>query len=72
MSDAFKKYQDDWREAFIAAGHSFVKDGDGNPDFFVISQEFHNGPECETCGWSCCQHCTPKSDIPVCDGGKYE
>lgn len=66
MSDPFEAHRKAWKEAFIAAGHTFVVDEDGVPDFFALSVDTHNGPACAVCGWMCCHHCTPASKIPPC------
>ena len=66
--DGFDKSKREWHAAFLAAGHVFVLDGDGDPDYFRVSQGFCNGPECSVCGWSCCRHCTSIDQIPKCEG----
>jgi hypothetical protein len=55
-----------WSQAFIDAGHTFVLDEEGEPDFWAVSQDIHNGPRCSTCGYSCCAHCTKAKNIPQC------
>jgi hypothetical protein len=40
---------------------------DGDVDFFVTDHGHHNGPGCETCLWTCCEHCEGIDDIPECD-----
>lgn len=64
------KCRDEWSEAFLAAGHTFMLNEFGEPDFWVNAVGFHNGPKCSTCGWSCCVHCTPTENIPRCNGPK--
>lgn len=63
---------DTWTEAFLAAGHTFVLGEDGRPDFFVMSIDIHNGPRCATCGWTCCEHCTPAKEIPPCSEKSHD
>jgi len=72
---------DDWTRAWLAAarekGHTLRTWGDdGHVDIFVTDAGFHNGPGCETCGWSACMHCDWQAKkIPQCsavarhDGG---
>lgn len=50
-------------------GHKLRRDDDGCVDGFVCCSGFHNGPGCETCGDSWCEHCTKPEDIDACDGG---
>lgn len=50
-------------------GHKLCRDDDGCVDGFVCDSGFHNGPGCETCGDSWCEHCTKPEDIDACDGG---
>jgi hypothetical protein len=68
MSETLAERHKEWAKAFIEAGHSFTKDEDGEPDFFAVCYEHHNGPACEKCGWECCHHCTPAANIPTCKG----
>jgi hypothetical protein len=65
---------EEWHVAMVAAGHSPVLDKDGI-DMFVYgdfdpegSDRYCNGPACQTCGWSCCQHCQGPDSIPECTG----
>lgn len=62
------KRSEEWTAAFLAAGHTFVLDEEGRPDFFATSYDIHNGPVCSKCNWSCCHHCIPKEQIPECRG----
>lgn len=39
--------------------HSWIKDDDGEIDTFAMSYEYCNGPVCEFCGYSFCEHCNP-------------
>lgn len=49
-----------------AKGHVWKRDDivfpDGYvpPDTFAYSIGYHNGPECESCGFSYCIHCTSR------------
>lgn len=54
-----------------ANGHTWKRDTFVYPDGYVgvdhfatTSGEYHNGPECETCGYGFCEHCT--HEIPKC------
>lgn len=40
-------------------------DYNGDDDVFAYESGYHNGPECETCGFFFCKHCDP-------DGWKTE
>lgn len=66
-----------FQRAFIGAGHKFkmtdpseMYDGISKPDMFAWSIDIHNGPECVTCGWYCCEHCIDIDKIPSCKGFK--
>lgn len=60
-----------------AGGHRFKRDRFGEIDDMAWDYEFHNGPECEVCGWCPCVHCALHTDgfnVPQCvsptaDGG---
>ncbi len=54
-----------WTAEMKARGHKPKKEGN-LLDIFVTSAPGHNGPGCQTCGWSCCWHCKDIADIPVC------
>jgi hypothetical protein len=41
------------------AGHKLIRDEDGDVDIFICDTSWHNGPGCELCGESWCQHCDP-------------
>lgn len=53
-------------------GHTWVRDDMVYPDGYVpvdqfqLSEGYHNGPRCESCGYEFCEHCTPLSRIPKC------
>jgi hypothetical protein len=56
----------------LSKGHTWKRDDVVYPDgyvpadLFALSEGFHNGPECDSCGYSFCHHCTPLSEIPDC------
>lgn len=57
----------DWQVAMKRRGHKAKLEGRSSVlDFFAVSSPGHNGPQCKTCGWSCCWHCTTIDEIPVC------
>ena len=56
--------------ALEAAGHLLKRDEDGEIDYFAMSYEFHNGPACELCHMSWCEHC--EDEIHPCDVGVIE
>jgi hypothetical protein len=47
-------------------GHKWFKNEDGNVDIWRVDVGFHNGPKCELCGYSFCEHCKKWEDIPEC------
>jgi hypothetical protein len=47
-------------------GHKLVKNSLGEIDWFALEEEFHNGPACQLCGMSWCDHC--EEEIPQCKG----
>lgn len=48
--------------------HEWEKDDDGSVDEFAFDWGYHNGPVCEICGFSFCEHCNPDSwDDNGCD-----
>lgn len=53
-------------------GHTPKMDSDGTMNEWVVNSGFHNGPGCEACDWSCCQHCTSESEIPECTADLIE
>jgi hypothetical protein len=57
---------EDWFLAMKAKGH-LPRMSNGRIDMFVEDAGCHNGPGCETCDWSCCEHCTGIEDIPECE-----
>lgn len=58
-----------WAEVAEARGHRLRRDEDGSIDHFVTDYGYHNGPGCEICKESWCEHCTSAEDIEVCDRG---
>ncbi len=60
--DEYQKYLKDLAKL---TKHTWMKDDDGEIDYFAMSEEFHNGPMCEKCHYSYCQHCNvPKNECP--------
>jgi hypothetical protein len=37
--------------------HQWMLDKDGNVDRWRVCDGYHNGPECEVCGYAFCEHC---------------
>lgn len=60
--------QETWRLAMIAKGHTPKIDRDfgGGLHIYVMDAGHHNGPGCDTCGWSICWHCDGVESIPQC------
>jgi hypothetical protein len=56
-----------WYDALVEKGHSPAMDSTGLAIFFH-DVNFHNGPGCTKCLWSCCWHCDDIDKIPVCTG----
>lgn len=40
--------------------HVWRKTATGGIDHFAVDFEYHNGPACEICGLSFCEHCHPE------------
>lgn len=51
-------------------GHVLRRDEDGRVDIFAYSVGYCNGPVCEACNTSWCEHCDSPSDIRPCDAGE--
>lgn len=51
--------------------HLWYKNENGGIDMWRLDIGFHNGPECQVCHASFCQHCTPNFDDEECDVGHY-
>ena len=59
--------------AIEAAGHLLKRDESGEVDGFALDYEYHNGPMCELCYDSWCQHCHDEHDkIESCSVGVIE
>lgn len=39
--------------------HTWIKNEDGKIDDWAVASGFCNGPRCEVCGYSFCEHCNP-------------
>ena len=50
--------------------HLWHKDG-GEIDMWYLDYGYHNGPGCEVCGASVCEHCEPDWEELECDYGYY-
>lgn len=57
-------------ERLEQAGHRLIRDEDGVVDNFVLGYDIHNGPGCQDCGLTWCEHC--KEDISECEGKTCE
>lgn len=55
----------DWYDAMKRQGHVPIMYGD-EIDMWVMDYEYHNGPGCQVCHWSCCQHCDSPAGVPKC------
>lgn len=66
MKDVLDAKKAEWFEAMKAKGHSPSVDEFGL-DIFAFDGDYHNGPACSVCGWSCCWHCDGVEDIPACN-----
>ncbi len=53
--------------AIEAAGHLLRRDERGEVDFFALDSGHHNGPGCELCHDTWCQHC--RDSIEPCSVG---
>ena len=51
--------------------HLWYKNKNGEIDMWRLDIGFHNGPECQVCHASFCEHCTPNFDDEECDVGHY-
>lgn len=66
MSDDWiQSEKERWFAAMKAKCHMPRMDGD-KIDMFVCDIGFHNGPGCEACGESWCQHCDDAEEISEC------
>ena len=62
----------DWIAALKAKGHTPILDEDGDLDMWVCDYGIHNGPGCDTCGETWCQHCNRPADIGPCENPVIE
>jgi hypothetical protein len=47
-----------WYKELVSKGHTPALDLETNRiNMWVLSEGFHNGPGCSTCGYSWCMHC---------------
>lgn len=51
---------------FLDSNHRWMRNSDGDIDWFASVGGFHNGPMCEDCGYSRCVHCNGGDPIPDC------
>lgn len=54
------------KAVFLKSNHRWKKDEYGKVDWFAHGSGFHNGPECEACGYGRCVHCNSGDKIPEC------
>lgn len=66
MNKLREKQRSTLLEAIKEKGHTLKLNSDGEPDIHVMSSEFHNGPGCTTCHWTCCEHCSSPANVPEC------
>ena len=52
--------------------HKWILDENGEIDMFAYSEDIHNGPECEICGESFCEHCEKDWATTECREPHYE
>ena len=51
--------------------HLWYKNKDGEVDNWQLDCGYHNGPRCEVCGESFCEHCDPDWAEYECEIGHY-
>ena len=51
--------------------HLWHKDMNGEIDMWYVDHGYHNGPGCEICGRSFCEHCDPNWAEDECNIGYY-
>ena len=51
--------------------HQWKRDKDGGIDTWAWEAGYHNGPTCERCGTSPCEHCEPDYDDEECVVDEY-
>ena len=47
-------------------GHVWKKNEKGEVDVFALECDPHNGPECEICEYSFCEHCVKEDELDPC------
>jgi hypothetical protein len=53
----------------VEGGHMFVTtDDEGTIDNWQYDSGFHNGPRCENCNMTWCEHCEPNCYGEICPG----
>lgn len=52
-----KRTDQDFYNALEAAGHKLVRNEDGEVDVWRLDYYIHNGPGCEKCHVTWCEHC---------------
>ena len=48
--------------------HDWIKDENGEIDYFAFCIDGHNGPKCAVCDFIFCYHCDNKLDVDTCPG----
>ena len=56
----------------VKDGHKFALEPDGQVDVWRMEVEYHNGPHCNSCDESFCQHCDRQIYTEVCEQAKIE
>lgn len=51
--------------------HLWYKTDDGRIDEWRFDVDYHNGPECQVCGYTPCMHCHPDYMKDKCPQGHY-
>lgn len=59
---------DEWAKKVEAKGHKLCRNEDGEVDHWVVDVGYHNGPGCELCKDSWCEHCTDADKVRECPG----
>ena len=39
--------------------HDWIRNSEGEINYFAYEEGFHNGPVCKRCAFSFCEHCDP-------------
>lgn len=60
------------KQVFTKSNHRWKKTEDGEIDWFATGGGYHNGPECEDCGYGRCVHCNCGDEIPNCPNDQAE